>query len=348
MTFHIIDKHATKCRNSSVELLRFGFMYLIVLLHVYGHGSGLDYEMIYNWGTEINTMPHLFLFSLGKIGVTGFMFISGYYGIRTNRNRILDMIIIPLFYLIVLMPIGKGCGKLLLLHPFDGWWFISAYVFIMLLAPIIETGIKNISSTTFRNVVFALLVYTYFAKAISSPNSRDVVLLLTIYLAARYFKLECCKYLHGGGRIIVRCVGIFALLLFTICPVIASNLGLPLKFFDIFVQNNNPLLLIITGWLVYEADTHRFSNRFLNSLLRSTIAIYIITDAGNVRQILTTTLLPKVMEGFVGYVDILLICLGCLLIDQIRLAIFQIVIIGYKLIKSMINNEDTLGKSAVE
>lgn len=39
------------------------------------------------------------------------------------------------------------------------------------------------------------------------------------------------------------------------------------------------------------------------------------------------------MEGFVGYVDILLVCLGCLLIDQIRLAIFQIVRIGYKLAK---------------
>lgn len=63
-------------------------------------------------------------------------------------------------------------------------------------------------------------------------------------------------------------------------------MGLPIKFFNGFVQNNNPLLLIIVGWLVYEANTHKFSNKFLNSLLRSTIAIYIITDAGNIRQIL--------------------------------------------------------------
>lgn len=34
-------------RNTSVELLRFAFMYLILLIHVYGHGTGLDYERIY-------------------------------------------------------------------------------------------------------------------------------------------------------------------------------------------------------------------------------------------------------------------------------------------------------------
>lgn len=129
----------TKQRNSSVEILRFTFMFLIVLLHVYAHGSGLDYEKIYHWGACSYNMSHLLIFSLGKIGVTGFMFISGYYGIRTSRHKIFDMILILLFYLILLTPIGNGNKLLLFLHPFDGWWFISAYLFIMFLAPLIES-----------------------------------------------------------------------------------------------------------------------------------------------------------------------------------------------------------------
>lgn len=323
-------KSATLSRNTSVELLRFVFMFLIFLLHVYGHGSGHDLERIYHWGTEIGTMPHLFLFALGKIGVTGFMFISGYYGIKANRHKILDMILIPLFYVIILMPLG-GIAKQTLLHPFDGWWFISAYLFIMFLAPLLETGIKNVSRTTFRNIVLALLAYTYFAHAIGASNSRDVVLLLTIYCVARYFRLYICDSLNGGGKT-VRHIGLAALLLFTICPIIASKIGLPLSFFNLFVQNNNPLLLLIVGWLVYEADTHRFSNRHLNSLLHSTIAIYIITDAANVHTILTKTLLKEVMNGVVGYVYILLVCLGCLLIDQVRIVLFKT---GYKILKSI-------------
>ena len=49
-------------RNTSVELLRFAFMFLIVLLHVYGHGTELNYEQIYDWGNNTNTAFHLALF----------------------------------------------------------------------------------------------------------------------------------------------------------------------------------------------------------------------------------------------------------------------------------------------
>ena len=66
-------------RNTSIELLRFAFMFLIVLLHVYAHGTEHDYQQIYDWGKNMDTAFHLSLFSIGKIGVTGFMFISGYY-----------------------------------------------------------------------------------------------------------------------------------------------------------------------------------------------------------------------------------------------------------------------------
>lgn len=177
-------------------------MYLILLIHVYGHGTGLDYERIYLWGANPGTAPHLALFSLGKIGVTGFMFISGYYGIHATRGKAVDLILTTLFYLLVLTPIGGGFGKLLYLHPFDGWWFVSVYLFIMLLAPVIETGIKTIPRQTFRNIVIAMLAYTYIAQALWQANSHDAVLLLTIYLAARYFRLhlsvKICK--RGGGN----------------------------------------------------------------------------------------------------------------------------------------------------
>ena len=69
-------------RNTSVELLRFAFMYLILLLHAYIHGTELDYERIYLWGANPGTAPHLALFSLSQIGVTGFMFMSGYFAVN--------------------------------------------------------------------------------------------------------------------------------------------------------------------------------------------------------------------------------------------------------------------------
>lgn len=106
-------------------------------------------------------------------------------------------------------------------------------------------------------------------------------------------------------------------------PVVGSTAGLPEKFFHLFVQNNNPLLLVISGWLVYEADSHAFRNRTFNKLMSSTLAIYLITDAINIRPLLTQALLPEVMRG-IGFVYIFIVCAVCLLADRIRMALFSL------------------------
>lgn len=119
-------------------------------------------------------------------------------------------------------------------------------------------------------------------------------------------------------------IGILAILLLMIIPVLASKAYLPMTFFNLFVQNNNPLLLIISGWLVWKVDKHKFRNATMNKLLKSTLAIYIITDAANVRSILTQALLPEVMHG-IGFMFMFIICIICLLVDQIRVIIFNLI-----------------------
>lgn len=178
-----------KQRNSTIELLRFAFMFLIVVLHAYGHGYHLDYEAIYSLGAEPSTALHLSIFSLGKIGVTGFMFISGYYGIRMNRRKWTAMMAMMAFYYVVLIIASRDVdmGSVAqLARVFDVWWFMAAYFFICLLSPFIEEGIKRISQRTFMMVVLGMIYYTYAAHFLGMNNSHDVPLLLTVYLSARY------------------------------------------------------------------------------------------------------------------------------------------------------------------
>lgn len=78
-----------KVRNSNIEILRVIFMFLILVNHVYGHGSGLNLKWIYSLGSEWDTAWNLALDSLCKLGVTGFIFISGYFGIRTTKKVLL-------------------------------------------------------------------------------------------------------------------------------------------------------------------------------------------------------------------------------------------------------------------
>ena len=57
-------------------------------------------------------------------------------------------------------------------------------------------------------------------------------------------------------------------------------------------------------------------------MLHATVAIDLITDAKNLRPILTQALLPEVMRG-TGFAYMFVICIACLLADQIRIIIFN-------------------------
>ena len=72
-------------RNLSVEYLRLIFISLIVLLHI----LWIDYEglKVVVGDYSLNTFTQLGLTNLTSLGVTGFILISGYYGVKLKLNR---------------------------------------------------------------------------------------------------------------------------------------------------------------------------------------------------------------------------------------------------------------------
>lgn len=178
-------------RNSSVEFLRIFFMSMIVMTHAFGHGSGLNYNYIYSLANNWQTAHHLGLFSIGKVGVTGFMFISGYYGIKLKWTKLFRLVAMLAFYLVLLLVLANQsiiASWRELVHPWDNWWFISSYLVIVLLSPFINIGIELLDKKTFKNVVIALVFYVYIGQALCLSNSHDTVYLLTVFLVARYVK----------------------------------------------------------------------------------------------------------------------------------------------------------------
>ena len=178
-------------RNSSIELLRMWFMLMIVTIHAYGHGCGLDYDYLYSLGSDWSTAHHLGLLSLGKCGVTGFVFISGYYGVSLKWNKIGTMVAMLLFYILLLALIGgQGLGIVRsMLHPWDSWWFIGSYIVICVLAPIINKGIETLTKSQFRNILLFMLFYEYVGRFVGMDNSHDTIFMLTIFLTARYTRI---------------------------------------------------------------------------------------------------------------------------------------------------------------
>ncbi len=192
-------------RNSSIELLRFVAMFGILVIHTFGHGSGLNFDFIYGLGSNWNTAGHLALFSLGETGVTVFMFISGYYGIRLNLKKTILLVIMLSFYVLITGLVEGQSIKgitLMMLHPWDnGWWFVKSYLIVMLLSPFINAGIEKLREKQMRIVVLSLLFYTYFGHFLNGAFDQNTELLLTIYLAARYLKIYPPQFAANGRQL---------------------------------------------------------------------------------------------------------------------------------------------------
>lgn len=306
-----------KKRNTNIELLRIIFMGLILTLHVYAHGSGLNYEWIYGLGTNWATAWNLSLFSLGKIGVTGFIFISGYFGIRTNRNSIIHLLTITFFYAFILCITFKHYHLREIIHlvfAFDFWWFVSCYFYIMLLAPFIEEGIKKINERKFLLLLSGMFFYTYVMRFFDKANSHDIILLLSVYMGARYLKY----YPKSILSIVSLKLGAISLVLLLIVPIIIMQIGWKTDILmSFFIQNNNILLFIASYWLIYKCEKDVYYNNYINRLASGSLAIYLVTDYRDVRHLLDPWLLPNLLRGY-GLFLIAGLCIAILIFDLFR------------------------------
>lgn len=314
---------SNKLRNSSIELIRVFFMFLILTIHVYGHGSGLDYNWIYSLGAECSTAWNLSLYSLGKIGVTGFIFISGYYGIKTSRRSLFQILMVPLFYTLLLSLVYHHyhlADVVNIIFAFNGWWFVSCYVFLMLLAPFIEKGVKALEQKRFLMLLSGMVIYTYVMCFLSKDNSHDIIFFFTIYMGARYLK----KYPTSFLPIIMRRVGGMAFVLLLSAPVAIEQIGWKAESLNAyFLQNNNFLLFIACYWLIYKCEKKPFHNNMVNTLATGCLAIYLVTDYPDVRAMLTPWILSYLLKGY-GCIMIAGICLTILLVDQLRQYLFKV------------------------
>ena len=284
-------------------------MMFIVILHIYGHGSGLDYEKIYSFGNDWNTAWNLSLFSLGKIGVTGFMFISGYYGIKLSDKRLFHLIITcALFY--VLLKLVFGGGSIIgILHPWDAWWFVGTYLIVCFLSPIIEIAFQKLDQKILVVVLASLLYIVYFIHFINGNNDHDLLLLLTIYIIARYIRFYPPQLLK---RIKVWTCGISLFLIATI-PIVIQMLYPSSHLQKIFLNNNNPLILVATATMVMLADSCCHKWPLLNRLTSGVLAIYLITEWGAVRPVFNQFMLPHVLNDY-GLLLVPVVSIVCMLV----------------------------------
>lgn len=188
-------------RNSNHELLRLIAMYMIVFIHA---NMYLGNFCTGNTGLFFNGLVN----GVCNIGVSCFVLISGYYGIKFNIRKLVKMECMMISFslletviLYVVMPEQLQGAALLeqmvkSFLPFitRKYWFYSCYVCLFLLSGYIQKLIDYLDQKEFKNLLALLLVLfsilpTFFYFEIIPDNGKGLVQMIMVYMMGRYIRL---------------------------------------------------------------------------------------------------------------------------------------------------------------
>ena len=284
-------------RQIGPELLRIIAMLLIVFHHFALHG-GIDYTTF----SLNNAYMNVIEFG-GKISVNVFIIISGYFSCTSKFSfkKVFKLLFVVEFYSLTLMIVSlftgaqefrvmifvKGFFPLL----FDGYWFVTIYIILYVLSPILNTGIDKLRKTHLcLIIVFLLALYCVLPntigtlKSISSFEYSMVIWFVTMYLIGGYFR-------HYGFPLIKHTTLAFLLLTMSLFIMFSARtlqlyLGADFgekfaKYIQIFAENNPSsimsLVISILMFCVFLPIKFR-GNRMFYNISKATFGVYLIHD----------------------------------------------------------------------
>ena len=315
-------------RNSSIEILRIVSMLLITILHLVGFNSAFSYNE-----ANKNNFFILLLFFLAHIGVSCFMFISGYYGIKPVFKTGFKLYFQTTFYFIILSLVTyftyhTGLKNIFLgLSPMMGpWWFIKGYFIIYLLSFFMNEGIKKISQKTFLSILIVYSFFIYITLFLSADYGSSLYILLYIYLLGRYMNLYKIQIKHP----------IVLFLFFIISQIYATYLIIYLgksNLYDFWHSNYNPFITLGSVSLFFIFLKYNFYNKIINSFSSKVLAVYLITE----QSIEIRNYIINLFDSYFKFVPLSIILYAFLLM-VICVIIDTIVNIITKPIKMIIEN----------
>ena len=158
----------SKCRFSNIELLRIVSIFLVLVLHSCFLSTGVPH---YNNCIEkpISSFLIFFFNSLSCVCVNVFVIISGWFGIHLSKKKVISFIFQVLFFsftiyfVFLLYDTNKYFSKEAVITIFflkgSEYWFVKAYIGLMILSPLLNLFIKNATNKELKS--FLILFYAF-------------------------------------------------------------------------------------------------------------------------------------------------------------------------------------------
>ncbi len=190
------DVQKKSARESNIELLRIVSMLLIILHHYSVHGP---------WpkdGILTTTIAVNFLSFGGKVGVCAFVIITGYFMSRSRFKAasILKLALETIFFSWVFLGVKATLNPGSL--DFNSWkaallplssnqyWFVTTYIVLALLAPLLNLCFKQISGNAKCKVILAgfILFSVIPTFVLTNSYTSNVVWFCYLYFIGAYIR----------------------------------------------------------------------------------------------------------------------------------------------------------------
>lgn len=275
-------------RNPSIELYRVGLMFGICLLHTLGFGA---FRCV--WASNILASC-----------VVGFVFISGWFGVKFSWMKLAKLYGIGLYAALVLGflswmtgDVDTICGALLhgwhkLTH---GFWFLHAYAVMMMLSPAINALIDGGGQvSSIYPLLFLVWIWgfgrtlPYGAELLPKTAGLDAyggITLTAIYAAARlcrrlkFDERMKTRWLIGLLLILWIATGIglgdynspFAFALAAACFLLFNRLNISAKIGKVVVW------LAPSMFSVYLIHTNEVGSKFISTMTEKLLGLGVIS-----------------------------------------------------------------------
>lgn len=344
-----------KERQANLELLRTIAMMMVVTMHLLNHGNMITFA---KQGTPSYYVVWT-LFGVGFACITIYLLISSYFLIdaRFSTWKLAKMEGQVFFYAfgitILFWIFGdvehelKNMVYSVLPVSSDFYWFISMYMGMYILAPLMN---KLIRALTKRQLECAMAVsfllvsvwpnLIYFSSALNTAGGVSISWFLTVYLFGAYLKLYYKPDGHFAKKFLYACIA--SLLIPASRFVIEALLKTPLGRisilddlmwgYSVFFSYSSILvslaaILMFIAFLNLEIRPGKFS-RFINKVAGASFGVYLIHDHLYIRETLWTkidgvSLLDKwyLLPACLGI--ILGVYAACTVIELARQALFR-------------------------
>lgn len=285
-----MEKLFNKRRNSNIELLRIISILLIIFHHYVVHGFS---------GVENTSMMNQYLLGFlslgGKLGVTCFVLISGYYMIYSKFTikkcfRIVFEVWIYSFILgMIYFMVTKSLNIKVFLQVIfpigtSEYWFMTDYLILMVMSPILNRVIVHLEQPFYQKIIIIMIIFwSIFPMFGINYAFDDLLWFVCLYFIAGYMRL----YRDFAS---VDTFRYFSIALLSYFVVIVSNLiflflghtfhsAILLQKSMYFSSLNSPFILI-TGISLLNAFLAMSTreNKWINLFSSCTLGVYLLHD----------------------------------------------------------------------